>query len=315
MSRHLSLPPPSLKLACVGTPEIPFPESSYEDVTPPAGGRAGDVSPDNPPWGVLEAIGVVLASFVFMVVTQIVAVVVYILYRGIPIFRMGDAIVKDPGVMLAAILSLVPAHLLTIGLAWLVVTKAGKHAFLGTLGWSWGRGYTFWRCAALAVVLLAACFSIIRFLPSPETELDRLIASSRAAALATAFFATVTAPFVEEVVYRGVLYSALQRALGKGWAVAIVILVFAGIHVLQYWPNFGVIGTILILSFVLTSVRARTGRLLPCVVIHLVFNGIQSVIIVLNPYIEHFSPEKPPTPVPAPGALLHLFAQLFTLHL
>jgi len=29
-------------------------------------------------------------------------------------------------------------------------------------------------------------------------------------------------------------------------------------------------------------VRARTGRLLPCFVIHLVFNGVQSVIIVFE---------------------------------
>ncbi len=314
MSRHLSLLFASLTLACVGTPEIPFPESSYEDVTPPVGGGARDFSPDNPPWGVLDAVGVVAASIVFMLVTQFVAIVVYILYRGISIAQIGEAITKDPGVILFAILSLIPSHLLTIGLAWVVVTKVGKHPFFGGLGWTWGRGFTLWRCAALAVVLLITCFSIIRFLPSPETDIDRIIASSRAAALATAFFATFTAPFVEEVVYRGVLYSALQRAMSKRWAVAIVILIFAAIHVPQYWPNFGVIGTILVLSFVLTNLRARTGQLLPCFVVHLVFNGIQSILIVLNPYIEHFSPEKTPTPVPAPGALLHFFAQLFTSH-
>jgi hypothetical protein len=59
-----------------------------------------------------------------------------------------------------------------------------------------------------------------------------------------------------------------------------------------------------LLSFVLIYVRARTGRLLPCFVIHLVFNGVQSLIIVLEPYLraiaEHWRPQ------PTTGILIHL---------
>jgi membrane protease YdiL (CAAX protease family) len=152
---------------------------------------------------------------------------------------------------------------------------------------------------------------------NPPTELDKLIESSRATALATAFLATVTAPFVEEVIYRGVFYSALHRAAGKVWAVAIVGLLFTLIHVIQYRQSYGVIATIAILSYTLTLIRAHTGRLLPCFVVHLVFNAIQSLLIVLNPYIERLSPEQTPSPVPlpAPGALLHALVQLFQLHL
>jgi uncharacterized protein len=277
----------------------------------PGGGEAA-FGPDNPPWGILGAVGVWALSFVFMFVTQLVFLVGYLLYRGGKFPGTAEGIMKDPGAIFAAIASIIPAHLLTLGVAWLLVTKAGKYPFLQTLGWTWGRGFTLWRSGGLAVGLLLVGAGIIKLVGNPETELDRLIESSRAAALATAFLATVTAPLIEEVVYRGVLYSALQRALGKTWGVALVVTLFALIHVPQYWPSFGVIGTILVLSFVLTTVRARTGRLLPCFVIHLVFNGIQSILIVLDPYIEHFSPEKAPTP--APGALLHTLLQLFLSH-
>ncbi len=160
---------------------------------------------------------------------------------------------------------------------------------------------------------MGAC--IIKLTGNPTTELDRLIESSRATAITTAFLAAFTAPLVEEVVYRGVLYSALRRAAGTVWAVAIVVLLFTGIHVWQYWGSVGVIGTIFLLSLVLTLIRAYTGRLLPCFVIHFVFNAIQSVFIVLSPYIEKLSPEKAPTPGPAPSALLHTLVQLFTSHL
>ena len=88
------------------------------------------------------------------------------------------------------------------------------------------------------------------------------------------------------MIYRGLLYSAFQKAIGQWGAVIVVAGMFAGLHVVQYWPNAGAISSITLLSVVLTTLRARTGRLLPCYVVHLVFNGIQSVIIILEPYIR-----------------------------
>ncbi len=92
--------------------------------------------------------------------------------------------------------------------------------------------------------------------------------------------------------------------MGPVSAVVVVALMFAGPHVPQYWPNFGAILSISLLSVALTVVRARTGRLLPCFVIHLVFNGVQSLIIVLEPYlralVEHYRPQ------PTTGVLIYL---------
>jgi len=297
----------------VGAQEIPFPDSGFEGLTPPPDAREAEPGPDNPPWGVLAAVGVWVMSFVFMLVTQMGFLIAYLLYRGVNLATVAEVVTKDPVAIFVAVLSIIPAHLLTLGLAWLIVTGVGKRPFLRTLGWDWGRDFTFWRCAGLAVGLLLAGLAVIKVAGNPPTELDRLIDSSRATALATAFLATATAPLVEEVIYRGVLYSALQRAAGKVAAVLIVGLIFTGIHVLQYWPSYGVIATIFLLSFVLTLIRAHTGRLLPCVVVHLVFNGIQSLLIVLDPYIKNLAPENTPAPVPppAPGAMLHALVQLF----
>src|SRR6267143_6592777 len=88
------------------------------------------------------------------------------------------------------------------------------------------------------------------------------------------------------MIYRGLLYSALQRVIGRWFAIIVVAAMFAGLHVYQYRQNIGAILSISLLSLVLTYIRARTGRLLPCFVIHLVFNGIQSVIIVLEPHVR-----------------------------
>jgi len=241
-----------------------------------------------------------------MAVSQIAFLVPYAMRRNIPFTpeALTEFATKDPTAIFVEIVSILPAHIFTLGLAWLIVTRAGKYPFLRTLGWEWDARFTFWRCAGLAVALLFAGLGIIWLTGNPENALDRLIESSRAAALATAFAATFTAPLVEEIVFRGLLYSALKRLAGTVWAVAIVLLLFAVIHVPQYWPSLGVIATILILSFTLTMIRARTGKLLPCFVVHLIFNAIQALLIVLDPYLKQFAPERSP----APGALLpHVF--------
>jgi len=156
------------------------------------------------------------------------------------------------------------------------------------------------------------------------TQLDLIINSSPATKYLIAFLATFTAPFAEEFIYRGLLYSSLQRfltklpahffegdparyrVLGKTLAVVFVLALFTIVHVPQYWPNFGVIAAIGLLSIALTVVRAVSGRLLPCVIIHLLFNGVQSVLIVAG----YAGPKPNVTPEPVTSfiqPLLHAF--------
>ena len=125
------------------------------------------------------------------------------------------------------------------------------------------------------------------------------------AALLIAFMAVATAPLVEEIIYRGILFPAWQRLTGSVAAVVIVTLMFAIPHVPQYWPNFAVISSIMMLSAVLTIVRARTSRLVPCYVIHLVFNGIQAVLILAEPYLRSLGNHPEPNTAPA---ILHSLA-------
>lgn len=295
----------------MGTPPVTFPSDSSEGPLPAGPAPRIAVDPDNPPWGLPGALGLLFLSFALMVVTQAAFLLPYAVRRGVPLTpeALGDFAVKDAGAIFVAIVSIIPAHLLTLGLAWLLVTRLGKYPFLRTLGWEWDAGFTFWRSAGVAVALLLLGMGIVWTTGSPDNALERLIESSRAAALATAFAATFTAPLVEEIVFRGLLYSALRRLIGAAWAVGVVLLLFAAIHVPQYWPSFGVIGTILLLSFALTAIRARTGKLLPCFVIHLIFNSIQALIIVLNPYFERLSPDKT---APAPGLLLEVVTKLLS---
>jgi membrane protease YdiL (CAAX protease family) len=266
--------------------------------------------PDNPPWGVLLGLGLMVSVFLFQVIVQIIFIVPYVLtFRTTDREALQKILTGDKAILLS-IIAIIPAHLLTLGLAWMIVTSFGKRPFWQTLGWSWSPRLGFWSCLGLTVLLLGTGQALAKIFGDPETELERMILSSTAARYTVAALATFTAPLVEEIVFRGVLYSALRKRVGVAWGAAIVILIFAAIHVPQYLPNIAAISTILLLSSVLTIVRARTGRLLPCVVIHFLFNGITSVLIVLAPYLEH---AVPPSPAPAPttpGALVELAAHV-----
>jgi membrane protease YdiL (CAAX protease family) len=114
------------------------------------------------------------------------------------------------------------------------------------------------------------------------TQLEQIINSSVATRYLVAFIAVATAPLVEELIYRGVVFSVLKRAVGSVGAVLFVLGLFTLVHVPQYWPNYGVLAAVGLLSIVLTILRAYTGRLLPCVIIHLVFNGIQALLLIFT---------------------------------
>jgi hypothetical protein len=250
--------------------------------------------PDNPPWSVFGAVAIWLASVFLLALLPALFVIVYAQQRGIVLARIAEFSLSDPVAIFVQIISNIPAHMLTIMLAWALVTRFGKRPFFSSLGWQWPREFGFWKSALLAVGLLIVGLLVIKLLGKQETQVDKIINSSRAAAMAIAFIATMTAPFVEEVVYRGVLYSALQRAIGAVGAVIIVLSLFALVHLPQYWPNFGVFGIICVLSAVLTLIRARTGQLLPCFIIHLIFNGVQSIVIVVYPYLQRAVPDATP---------------------
>jgi membrane protease YdiL (CAAX protease family) len=122
------------------------------------------------------------------------------------------------------------------------------------------------------------------YFPEQENELIRMLQSSRSAVYIVAFVATFTAPIVEEVVYRGVVYSAFQRKFGIAAAFVFVTLLFAIVHVPQYYPSYSTIFLLFLLSLTLTSIRVKTGNLFPCIVLHTLFNGLQSVMLIIEPY-------------------------------
>lgn len=281
---------------------ISVPPDSYanvsllpEDAPPP--------TPDNPPWGAGTALGVWLVSVLFLMFVPMLLVVPYLIAKDAP-FNV-ETLGSNPTVLALSLLGTLPAHLLTLLLVWAVVTAWRKRDFAATIGWKMAGASEIVWCVLLGVGLYFLASLTVYFLGSgKETSLEAILRSSPLARYTGAFLAAVTAPVVEELVYRGVLYSGLRKAANAPMAVILVTFLFTLVHVEQYKTNPAVILVILLLSLALTMTRVHTGRVLPCVLIHLVFNGIQSVLLAFG-----LEAEKAPEAAPQPAAWLGALAQ------
>jgi membrane protease YdiL (CAAX protease family) len=84
----------------------------------------------------------------------------------------------------------------------------------------------------------------------------------------------------------------------------IVTLLFAAIHVPQYSKDgvrdYATIVALLMLSLVLTMIRVRTKNLLPCFVLHTVFNGFQAALLVAYTLLQPYMNTPAPQPEIAP---------------
>lgn len=113
----------------------------------------------------------------------------------------------------------------------------------------------------------------------------------------------VTAPFFEEVIFRGYFYYVLERVKGRGIAVLVVTLIFGGIHIEQYSGDYYSILAVMGIGLMLTLVRAWTGSAKPSIIMHYVFNismVIFPVVVLsqMNPsYVQYRIQEETLTPL------------------
>lgn len=240
-------------------------------------------------------VGIAGASWVVSVLLLLFVPVIYVLpYMVYRIVKAGapsaEALASDKMLIFFSVAAILPTHLLTLVLVWIVVSYGGRRPFWKNIDFDWPQNsspaMTTLLSVVVAIVLFSLAFAITMFYGERKTDLDLMIESSIYTRFATALVAVVTAPLVEELVYRGLLYKALEKAGGVAVAIVIVSLLFAGVHVFQYRNNVAVIAVITLLSITLTVTRAVSGKVLPAFIIHLVFNGIQSVLIVLGAFVD-----------------------------
>jgi membrane protease YdiL (CAAX protease family) len=287
---------------------------------------------ENPGWGFPTALLVWGGSVCLLFIMSLafgLPFMLRLMNTGKSAEEVQALLLQNPTFLVWQIVAALPAHALTLLLVWAVVTRWGKRPFWREVRWGWGdirNLYAIGFGFLSAFVLFYLSAKLLSKIGGGETMIDKLVDSSRTARLVLAFIAAATAPLVEELIYRGLLYPAAQRGVARIGrvmlpapgrqdflqmasaiiAVLLVSAVFAGVHVAQYRNSLGVIAAISLLSLTLTASRAVTGRVLPGFIIHLVFNGVQSLGLVFFEKIN----KKPPPVAPTVALMLDLLHRL-----
>lgn len=148
-----------------------------------------------------------------------------------------------------------------------------------SLKWAVG-GY----CAALPFLLVAYYITqillrtVLRGIPTPEHPLVPTVESGGALTWAAAIvLAVVAAPIVEEIAFRGLLYTALRARMGMWASVIISGTVFAALH-----PTIPAQFLLLsVLGCAFAVIRERSRSLIPSMICHGINNGVMLLALWL----------------------------------
>jgi hypothetical protein len=159
------------------------------------------LDPNNPPWRVPSAVLTWMASVLLLFIVPQLCALPYIAshYRGMGPTR--DALLSDKTLILILLIGILPAHVITLMIAAAIVTRLGKISPTKILGLNWKSHAEVWTSVGLAILLFGIAAVVLWKFGGQDTELERILRSSRGAALTMAFMASVTAPLVEEVIY------------------------------------------------------------------------------------------------------------------
>lgn len=187
----------------------------------------------------------------------------------------GDPLVAVPVQMLAWL----PA------LAYIayVVTREYGHTLAGGLAWArLPRPVTAYVRIGVLLAIGSALLAIAFNDPGQRNPMQDLFARRESLWLLAAF-GILVAPLIEEIVFRGFLYGALEHRHNSAVALGASTVVFAALHGSQYawqWPQLGVLVAV---GCVFGVVRMKTGSTKASTIVHAAYNGLLFLFIVSMP--------------------------------
>ena len=173
-------------------------------------------------------------------------------------------------------------------LAYIYVLVAVGHAqpFWSMLRW---RRMTLGKtlgCLVGGALLTAAIALLPPLLPDASQFPLQNLFNSRAAGYAVGAFAILVAPFMEEMIFRGILFGIFESQVGLRFAILITAILFGGLHVPEYWGAWNHMFLIFLVGLVFSLARGMSGSLAPSVFLHVGYNASMMIALFLS--TEHF---------------------------
>src|SRR5262245_33628147 len=110
-----------------------------------------------------KATGVWIFSILMILIVPTVYSIPYLIYR---IAKAGppspQALATDKGLIFYSVLGILPAHLLTLTVIWMIVTEGGRRPFWKTIGFEWPENFGPAMSTILSI-LVATLFFVFAF--------------------------------------------------------------------------------------------------------------------------------------------------------
>ncbi|HET7214840.1 MAG TPA: type II CAAX endopeptidase family protein [Terriglobia bacterium] len=243
-----------------------------------------NVKPLPEQWRIRDLLIFILYGFFSLLAANILVFVGYAFLK--PLFHWDIPLVKlQTNVPFVLALQLI-WYLLLFAYIYLFIRLYYKASFLGALKWKSLSAHSTVRYLLCGAGLSLVVMIIPPLLPEKKGFPLEKMFNSPASAYAIAGFAVLVAPFMEELLFRGLLFAFFEKHGGLTFAIISTAILFAGLHIPEYWGAWNNVVMILVVGLTFSIVRGVTHSVTPSFVLHLAYNGTLMLLLFLQ--TQHF---------------------------
>ncbi|HET7101239.1 MAG TPA: type II CAAX endopeptidase family protein, partial [Terriglobia bacterium] len=220
-----------------------------------------NVKPPPEKWRIRDLLIFILVGFFTLLAANISVFVGYAFLK--PLFHWTIPLQKlQTNVPFILALQLVWYGLL-LAYIYFFITFYYKTSFWGALKWKKLSAHNTLRYLLGGAALSLVVMIIPPLLPEKKGFPLEKMFNSPASAYAIAAFAVLVAPFMEELLFRGLLFAFFEKHGGLTFAIVTTALLFAGLHIPEYWGAWNNVVMILVVGLAFSIVRGLTGSMTP----------------------------------------------------
>ncbi len=243
-------------------------------------GTAPGAPGEQPLWGYREILALIPVGILAQILAWVGALAVAQQVAGLDADAFGELLMGEPGVAVPVQL----AAWLPV-LAYIALVVRFRHGLPLRTGFCWQPLRAPVRSYLRTGMLLAFASALASFaIGDPEQQSPmRAMLENRDALWILALYGIVLAPCLEEAVFRGFLFAALERYHGRWAALAASSAVFAALHGSQYGWQSQQLAVLMAVGCAFGAIRIRSGSAKASAVVHATYNGMLFLAVVSVP--------------------------------